>query len=216
MRFPISCAIAAAICAAVLGGCASGRSELAIDTPAAAVDSSVDESAPSIAIRSVSDLRVFEQEPKEPSTPSLGLGGADGATETAKMRAVGRKYNGHGEALGDVLLVPSSTVSNLIRRHFAAAAAGAGYRVVDAGDADVAVDIMIERFWSWTDPGPSKIGITSVVETDVIFTGRNHTETVSVRTREGYDLITDAVWRANIQQALATYRDEVTAVLSKR
>ena len=215
MRFPITRALAIAICAAALGGCATGRSEIALDNPRSA-GSGTDSSAPAIAIRSVSDLRVFEQQPAQPSTPSLAFGGAEGATETAKLRAVGRKHTGRGQALGDVLLEPSTTVSSLIRLHFAAAAAEAGYRVVGPAEAEIVVDLTIDRFWSWTHTTGATIAITSLIEGDVIFTGRPRTETVSVRSDEKYNVITEGVWSDNIEQALAQYRDEVTRVLAEK
>lgn len=92
----------------ILAGCATSRSEIKLVAPAASTVQAA--TGQVVVIRSVKDERVFEQEPRNPSTPSLGLDGANKASVELKLRAIGRKRNGYGKALGDVVLEGNQTV----------------------------------------------------------------------------------------------------------
>ena len=63
-----------------------------------------------IFIESVTDERIFQENPKSQDIPSLGLGGSANATEIIRKRAIGRKRNTYGKALGDILLEEGQTV----------------------------------------------------------------------------------------------------------
>ncbi len=54
---------------ALLGGCAVGRSVVTLEQPQAVQNPAT---GAMVRINSVEDARVFEAEPKNPSTPSLG------------------------------------------------------------------------------------------------------------------------------------------------
>ena len=125
-----------AVCLCVsLAGCATSRSEIKLQSPVVSASSSVAGNGHIVVIKSVTDERVFEQAPSDPSTPSLGFGGSDGATAQVKSRAIGRKRNGFGKALGDVLLDQGQTVQEVVRKNLAAALEQSGYKVESQADA---------------------------------------------------------------------------------
>jgi hypothetical protein len=98
------CAIALLCVGTILAGCATSRSEIRLSSPAPAATPQATTTDRAVVIRSVHDERVFEQAPDDPSTPSLGFEGASQASDDLKARAVGRKRNSFGKAMGDILL----------------------------------------------------------------------------------------------------------------
>jgi len=142
------------VCAPVMmlgSGCATNRG---------IVDVRVSEpqnpaSGPAVTIFRVTDKRVFEAAPRVASVPSLKGKEIDDKAITA--RAIARKRNGYGKALGDILLPEGRTVENLVREALTKSFRDAGYRVVDGapGSTDnvVPIEADIEQFWSWVTPG---------------------------------------------------------------
>ena len=134
-----------------LAGCATSRSVLDITVP----DVPNPAGSQAVKIMEVVDKRVFELKPNNPSVPSL----QNGEVKDLKItrRAVARKRNTYGAALGDVLLPEGQTVTQLTRAALVNALRDSGYRVVAAGDAgyDTATPISadIEQFWAWMTPG---------------------------------------------------------------
>lgn len=200
-----------ALIAVFMSGCATSRSEIGLAKPEPEAGTRSRE-PDTIAILSVTDERVFKVEPKKPSTPSLGFGGADEASAAVRARALGRKRGGYGQALGDVLLKEGSSVNGVIREHVAAAAREAGYRVVESGEADVTLDVTIDRFWSWVDPGVFTIKLTTVLETDLVLSDEYGTRRINVRPHDGYGMITDSTWKESIETTLEKYRGDVASV----
>jgi hypothetical protein len=100
-------------------------------------------------------VRRFEIRPQQPSTPSL----MDDAisNDALRVRAIARKRNGYGQALGDVLLPEGQSVSSLTASALTRSFREAGYRVVTANDPDYAnavpVTARVEKLWAWFNPG---------------------------------------------------------------
>jgi hypothetical protein len=196
------------VCTAA-AGCATNRSEVSIDSPIATPPAS---SGRAIVIRSVTDERIFEEAPPYPSTPSLGFGGAAAASAEIKSRAVARKRNGFGQALGDVLLQPGQTVEGLVRRNLAVALAEAGYQVVTdaaAGPSPLVVDVRIRKFWAWTQPGFWAITLAANISTDLEVQGAASSTTIGIHKRDTWQAATDGAWAEIVSMALAAYRAEV-------
>lgn len=200
-----------ALIAVFMSGCATSRSEIGLATPEPQAGTRSAE-PDTISILSVTDDRVFEVEPAKPSIPSLGFGGADEASAAVRARAVGRKRGGYGQALGDVLLEEGTTVTGVIQEQVAAAAREAGYRVVEPGEADFTLDVAIDRFWSWVDPGVFTMKITTVLETGLVLSDDYGTRRIDVRTHDGYGFITDSIWKQSIETTLEKYRRDVATV----
>ena len=92
-------------------GCATNRGTLEVNAQHQYVSNP--QSNHKVYIRNVVDNRVFEASPKEPSTPSLKY--SEQITDKLiKERAIARKRNGFGQALGDILLQAGNTVGALL------------------------------------------------------------------------------------------------------
>ncbi len=199
------------ICAA-LAGCATSRSEISLDDPTKSINTAAVASGQTVIIRHIKDERVFEHAPKDPSTPSLGFEGANNASEELKARAVGRKRNAYGKALGDILLQDGQTVESEIRKNLSAALTQAGYRIEteNAGSPDVlTIDVYIKKFWAWLQPGFWAIKLNTDIATDLQLSGAVTPNTISVHTEESRQIATDSAWIEIIGQALTDYREQV-------
>ncbi|MHC4525734.1 MAG: flagellar biosynthesis protein [Planctomycetota bacterium] len=112
-------------------------------------------SGPAVKILRVTDKRVFEKAPRVASIPSLKGGGIDDKSITS--RAIARKRNTYGKALGDILLPEGRTVENLVREALTKSFREAGYRVIDGAPGlngkVMPVEADIEQFWAWVTPG---------------------------------------------------------------
>jgi len=144
-------ASAALGCLFSMTGCATSRGTLAY-TPRESVDLG---EGPLVRIASVVDARHFEQNPSDPSIPSLKGGEIEDPAITS--RAIARKRNTYGKALGDVLLPEGSSVADLVRAAVARGLREGGYRVRAEGEEGfgeaAAVDVEIRKFWMWFTPG---------------------------------------------------------------
>jgi hypothetical protein len=165
-----------------------------------------------VVIKSVTDERVFEQAPSDPSTPSLGFGGSDNATVQVKSQAIGRKRNGFGKALGDVLLEQGQTVQDVVRKNLAAALEQSGYQVksqADAGLEPVVLDVRIKKFWSWFQPGFWAITLHSDIATELQVERGGAPIEIQAHAEEKRQMATDSAWMEITQMGLDDYRAEV-------
>jgi len=150
MKFKVLLALGALI---MVTGCATSRSVVSLGTQPAYNNANPVEGT-AVKITAV-DARVFELKPSTPDIPSLKDGAIDNKDTTS--RAIGRKRNGYGKALGDILLPEGQTVSNVVGGAVTNAFRQAGYRVLSPGDAGydqaVPVDAQIKQYWSWVNMG---------------------------------------------------------------
>lgn len=205
---------------ALLAGCATSRSEVRMPAPAAATAVQGVPSGRTVIIGAITDARVFEQAPAEPSTPSLGSGGAAQAGEALKSKAIARKRNTYGQALGDVLLQEGQTVSGLVREHLTSAFEQAGYRVVStapaSGPMPVTIDVTIKKFWAWMRPGFWALEFNSQIETVLTPSAgaAPSSTTIAVAAQSSGQVGTDDAWINIVQKALADYRAKVASAMS--
>lgn len=197
----------------VLAGCATSRSEITLSSPEIGAPATTENASGRIAvIRTITDERHFEQAPDEPSTPSLGFEGADKATAAIKARAIGRKRNTFGKALGDVLLENGQTVDTVVRHNTAVALEKAGYRVEDsapAGSNPLIIDIHIKKFWAWFEPGFWAIKLHTNISTELDLSGASTPTTIDVHAEESQLAATDSSWIEIVQKALTEYRNQL-------
>jgi hypothetical protein len=200
----------------LVAGCATSRSELRIDLPSKGPTLAA--GAPVIIIRAITDERVFEDAPKSANIPSLGIAEAGTgkapdtkAQDAVKARAIGRKRNGYGKALGDVLLDGGQTVAGVMRDSLAAAFADAGYAVKpDPAPGAITVDVRIRQMWAWTDPTFTVINTHMDMDIELVFSGRGGKHVITVRATEGRAVVGDDGWRDIIQKGLADFRKQAT------
>ncbi len=146
-------------------GCATSRG--IIDTRVAPMQAEA--SGKPVVIVAVNDLRQFELKPNKPSIPSLKDGNITDKAITS--RAIARKRNGWGMALGDIVLPEGRTVEQLVREAVTKSLNQSGYRVIsreEAAGADVAqIDVDIKQLWAWMTPGFFTISLDFISEVDL-------------------------------------------------
>jgi hypothetical protein len=166
------------------------------------------------------DARKFEVAPATPSIPSLKEASQIGNAQFTS-RALARKRNGYGAAMGDVLLTPPQTVSSLIGGAVKAGLRDSGYRILEPNDPgyDIAskVNVRIVEFWTWVTPGFS---IKLDNATELVLEGnlsRLATPVaISVRDTKGYGAIFESDWAPFIASVLAKVRQQVATVMASR
>ena len=103
----------------------------------------------------VTDKRKFELSPNKASIPSLKGGEVNDKSITA--RAIARKRNSYGKALGDILLPEGRTVEDLVREAVVLSFRESGYRVINEEDpmfsSAIPIEADIDEFWAWFTPG---------------------------------------------------------------
>lgn len=134
-----------------ISGCATTRGILDVRS-----DTGVNPaSGQAVKITSVTDSRKFEISPGSASIPSLK--GDEIANKAITSRAIARKRNSYGKALGDILLPEGRTVNMLVSDAVTRAFRESGYRVLtrsDPGyDSAKPVGVDIQQFWAWMTPG---------------------------------------------------------------
>ena len=142
-----------------LAACATNRSVIPISAPVGEQPKSTSFAK----ITEVRDLRPFSINPSDPSQPSIG-NDADIQNAAVTSRAVARKRNSFGMAMGDVMLAENASVAGLVRASAKKALQDKGYVVVDEGAANSAnalsLAIDVEQFWSWMQPGFTTLTFT--------------------------------------------------------
>lgn len=195
-------------------GCATNRGIMDVQIPQTVNP----EKGISVKIVRVTDCRVFEKAPRQPSIPSLKDGAIDNKAITS--RAIARKRNGYGRALGDIVLPEGRTVEMLITESLTKAFRDAGYQVVGANDtspAAIPVEAEIEQFWSWITPGAWSIGVFFETTVNIKcalpsfksgekITGKIHLQSQAVTTR---------AWSNTINKGLENFINEVKNRLPK-
>jgi hypothetical protein len=208
----------AAAAAALAAGCATTRSTIDV-APAAGVAAAAPPAAKAyVTITRVTDARVFEAAPSNPSIPSL-QSAEDLKNPAIKARAVARKRGGFGTAMADILLPEGRTVEQLVREGATRALVEKGYGVVDAASAAKMnarpLELEIKQYWTWFSPGFWAIklefeGIV-VMKGDMLIGGAE----LMVR---GYTLVeamaaTDAQWQKTMEGGAADLAGKMKAGL---
>jgi hypothetical protein len=204
------------VAAMTLGGCATNRSELLIGSGPSPQTRPINANAPTAVIRSVKDERIFEQAPRQANIPSLGFEGATQATAETKLRAIGRKRNGYGMALGDVLLQDGQTVESVVRENLASALQDAGYNVRSGDTANTAalvIDVRIKEFWAWIHPGFWAITVNTDIATDLTLSTMSNSIPVVVHVKDPKMFVTDSAWIEAIDKGLEAFRHEAARKL---
>lgn len=170
------------VAALFMGGCATSRGSMSLTVPPASGTTSV---GIPVYVDQIVDRRVFEDKPSEPSTPSLKGGKGSSESEAIKSKAIARKRNSYGKALGDILLDGDQTVVGMMRDLLRESFNGAGYVVVDdrskLGSNGIEVDVEIEKFWAWFTPGFFAVSMESQIETSLQVSQGGESRQVEVR-----------------------------------
>lgn len=137
--------------ALLASGCATTRGVVEIATE----ESVNPETGQAVKIVEIVDLRDFQIDPPEADIPSLKNNEIDDPSITS--RAIARKRNSFGKAMGDILLPEGQTVMDLVESGLAKGLRENGFRVVDESDPDfeaaAPLSVTVDKFWGWFQPG---------------------------------------------------------------
>lgn len=179
--------VAFVILVAGMSGCATNRGVI---RPAIPQGMAAESNGLQIFLRNVTDNRVFEENPQSPDIPSLGFEGAEGASDDIKARAVGRKRNTYGKALGDVILEEGMTVASVMRELQSNALRNLGYEMVhseaDARPDAIVMDVSIEQYWGWFNPGFWTITLEARIVTEITITAPGE-ESIRIKAEGRYE-----------------------------
>jgi|AP12_2_1047962.scaffolds.fasta_scaffold08460_3 hypothetical protein len=196
----------------ILGGCATNRGIVTLQVPESKM--SPQTNGKSIFIKSVTDNRVFEEKPNSPEIPSLGFGGTNAASIETKKRAIARKRNSYGKALGDILLDQNQTVETIIADSLKKSFYDLGYKILfDKANLEkdtIIIDVSIEKFWSWMNPGFWAITLSSEIGTKIIFTNYNsEPKEIYVKSEGSYQVASGGNWIEIMNKSLQAYNSKV-------
>lgn len=199
-------------------GCAPGLITINPNQPASF---SEEQQGPVVVIQSVTDTRIFEERPSRPSIPSLGPEAAMKPQEEIKKIAVGRVRNGHGKALGNIILQENSTVEGVMRENLSSALAESGFTVVENTDFipedAIVIDVVIEQLWAWATPG-WKITVECQILTEIKSSKTNDPIVVDLTVSNRHNSVHKNArpWKAIVDKALEEYRSVVSTKVAQQ
>lgn len=192
------------------GGCVTGRRNIDLEVPTA--QKIVNGSKGTISIGPVVDKRRFENQPDDPSTPSID-GDVGGQSAAQKSKMIGRQRNTWGKAMGDISLA-SQTVESQTRLLVAEAFKRRGYAVTDAKSNNRA-DVTIDKFWAWFTPGFWAVDFEANVRADmnISLNGRTSKFSVAGHGKNSGQMASDANWKLAYSRAYEDFLKNLEAIL---
>lgn len=199
---------------AMLAGCATSRSVVDVSPSIGETETATSpQNGKKVYINSVNDKRTFQESPPTPDIPSLDP--AKPYSDAIKLRAVGRKRNTFGKALGDILLKDGESVDALTAQAIRQAFAEKGYTVLDKSDQvtpqTYIVDADIDKFWTWMNPGFWALTISTNISTDLSIKNGVDTQklTVQVKSADHFQTGMESNYIQVISEALKQYVQEL-------
>lgn len=198
----------------IFAGCAAGRGVVDVSAPQGTNPAT----GKYVRIDTVQDKRTFTVAPPQADMASLDPG--EDGSDASKARAIGRKRNSYGKALGDVVLPPGKTVSGLIETALATGFQEAGYVVVTPGDPNFAaaapVSAQIVDFWAWFQPGFWAVTTNQKSQLHVSGdVGALHGEqTIQTHVSESKQVVTSSDWREIVEKGLAAITEQTRELVS--
>jgi ribosomal protein L11 len=197
-----------------LSACAVNRSTVAVDVPEATAGT---KNGVSVKILEVTDNRVFEFRPGVPQVPSLSE--SEQNNKSVEARAIGRKRNGFGKALGDVLLPEDQTIAGLVEKTVTNAFLEAGFTVVKADDAAygdaIPVKTGVVKFWSWIEWGFTQLPLHTISEIEIVAPIGELKEGMKVENEvvKSHFAVVESDWQKNMTAALAELQAKIVEKL---
>lgn len=206
--------LASLLAISLLGACATNRSALDVSAPAGEAGAA---NGKQVFINAAVDKRVFQINPSSPDVPSLDP--SENLDDSIKQRAIGRKRNGFGKALGDLLLKDGQSIESLTTSSIRQAFVEKGYTVVSnkeqIGKDTFVVNANIEKFWAWMNPGFASITLSTEISTELDIKSASNIskEKIYVKAADGFQLGTESNWIEVINRALRLYVDDLKSKL---
>jgi hypothetical protein len=203
-------------------GCATNRGVVSLKQSVAVVPAQT--SGKTVFIKSVTDHREFQENPTTQDVPSLGFGGATAATAEIKKRAIARKRNTWGKAMGDILLENGQTVESVISDSLKRSFGELGYVVLnneqEVRDGTLVIDSSIEKFWAYMTPGFWAISLSCDISTTLqIMTPKSNTgdtETITVKSTKNFQTASEGNWMDVFHLAMDKYVEQIKTRFSGR
>lgn len=209
--------LASLLCLSLLGGCATSRSVLETPKLVAAKAAPQQDNGREVFINMPLDKRVFELNPATANIPSLDP--TEDASDAIKARAIGRKRNGFGKALGDILLPEGESVEKLAAASIRQAFIDKGYRIVDDRQQIKAdtyiVNADVNKFWSWMNPGFWAITLSTEIATGLVIDSATGTQKVaiSVKASDHFQTGVESNWAEVMNKAIKSYIEDLKSKL---
>jgi len=167
----------------------------------------------------VTDKRNFQLKPKQAEIPSLKNGEINDSSITE--RAIARKRNTFGQALGDILLPEGKTVMVVVENRLTEGFRENGYRVLTPDDRDydkaTPIEVDINKFWGWSSPGFWSLGInfkTSIVVTAPV-SGFSQGVEFDSEVQERFQIASGSNWQTVINLSLRELNKDIEAEIQK-
>lgn len=199
---------------AALSACAVNRSTVSVDVPEATPGTS---NGISVKIVEVKDNRLFEFRPADPNIPSLSE--SEQNNKSVEARAIGRKRNGFGKALGDVLLPEDQTIAALVEKTVANAFVEAGFNVVKEEDAGYAKAVPVKagiiQFWSWIEWGFTQLPLHTITEVEIVAPVGELKKGIEVENEvvKSHMAVFETDWQKNMDAALVELQAKIVEKL---
>nr|WP_315518431.1 hypothetical protein [uncultured Campylobacter sp.] len=170
-----------------------------------------------IYIESVKDVRAFENDPKQASTPSLYKHNVNEVSAKEKQRYIGRTRNSYGKGLWNVILENKQRTTSVIRARIEDAFRSNGFLVVkneNEIDKDtINVNARIEKLWTYMTLGAMKVGLNADIST--ILSVNNKELSTVIKRKEEYFLINQNDYANIIKSSLAEYKEKLAKQISE-
>lgn len=195
----------------ILAGCAVDRSTISIEVPEAVATT---DDAVAVKIISVEDKRIFELRPSTPDIPSLSEDEIN--SPEIKARALARKRNAYGKALGDVILPTGQTVAGLVKKTLVNSLQDAGYKVVEQGDpaflSAVPVKVQVIQFWSWIEWGFWQLPLHNKAQVNVTMPRDGEKDDITIQNEVvvNHSAVFDGDWQAIVVMGLQELQSKMT------
>jgi uncharacterized lipoprotein YajG len=198
----------------VLAGCTTGTRIITLNPPEFSIEKS---SSGEIYIASIEDKRVFEQKPRDPSTPSV-KGDLSSIPQDKLSTLIGRQRNSFGAAMGDLALPQGSTVQSEIRKLVTKGLESRGYSVVDDINASNKITIDIDKFWAWFTPGMFAVSFESNLQCKIDFKNATEEESFAVT---GYGInkgqvASNANWELAFDRAFRNFLENMDKIFDEK
>jgi uncharacterized lipoprotein YajG len=191
----------------LLTGCATSRGYLNITVPQ---ESAAKNNGMQVYIHEIKDSRQFQLRPPSPDIPSLSK--KDIASEDLKSRAIGRKRNGYGKALGSIFLEENQNVQGVIYEAAKNSLISLGYEVTNDKEkarADaIVMDISIDKFWSWVNMGMWTLRVDAEIKTTVSEPALSKTFVVQALAQNHCQVGSTANWKKALRMAIEDYMSD--------
>jgi len=201
-----------------LVGCAVTRGIVDVQVPVPPAPGSGD--GPLVMFSEIEDVRAFELAPSRPSIPSLKDGNISDVAITS--RAIARKRNGYGKAMGDILLPEGRSVSGLVRDALTRAFRESGYRVVSPGDPEAAnaapLRVRVDQFWAWFTPGffAAKLDFQTRIDVEGPLAPFEDGERFEASIRKSTQAASGGAWLNTINGGLEDLNQQIRARLTSQ